>query len=158
MRQDQDLTACPLYSASPQAQWTQRNEGEVGAGRRTFLRLREGRGESHRLACTHETPTHTYTWHSCVHLTHAPHSHTPASFRPFCSQLDHCLQEASPCYKSLRFRGSVGPARVHLVGPGAFRALREALAASPSSPFPPEMPRVLRDSHLAQLLQRRVVS
>lgn len=73
-------------------------------------------------------------------------------------KLDRCLQEASPCYKALRFRGSVGPARVHLVGPGAFRALREALAASPSAPFPPEMPRVLRHRHLAQLLQRRVVS
>ncbi|KAM9597455.1 GH3 domain-containing protein isoform 1-T2 [Trichechus inunguis] len=73
-------------------------------------------------------------------------------------KLDHCLQEASPHYKSLRFRGSVGPARVHLVGHGAFRALRAALAASPSSPFPPEMPRVLRHRHLAQFLQRRVVS
>ncbi|XP_054449863.1 GH3 domain-containing protein [Pteronotus mesoamericanus] len=73
-------------------------------------------------------------------------------------KLDHCLQEASPCYKSLRFRGSVGPARVHLVGPEAFRELRAALAASPSSPFPPEMPRVLRHRPLAQLLQRRVLS
>ncbi|XP_066220245.1 GH3 domain-containing protein isoform X2 [Saccopteryx leptura] len=73
-------------------------------------------------------------------------------------KLDHCLQEASPCYKSLRFRGSVGPARVHLVGPGAFRELRAALAAYPSSPFPPEMPRVLRCRPLAQLLQRRVLS
>ncbi|XP_014689374.3 GH3 domain-containing protein [Equus asinus] len=73
-------------------------------------------------------------------------------------KLDRCLQEASPHYKSLRFRGSVGPARVHLVGQGAFRALRAALAACPSSPFPPEMPRVLRHRHLAQLLQKRVVS
>ncbi|XP_048222312.1 GH3 domain-containing protein isoform X1 [Perognathus longimembris pacificus] len=73
-------------------------------------------------------------------------------------KLDHCLQEASPYYKSLRFRGSVGPARVHLVGSGAFQALRAALASCPSSPFPPSMPRVLRHRHLAQLLQRRVVS
>nr|XP_027802986.1 GH3 domain-containing protein isoform X2 [Marmota flaviventris] len=73
-------------------------------------------------------------------------------------KLDHCLQEASPRYKSLRFRGSVGPARVHLVGKGAFRALRTKLAACPSSSFPPEMPRVLRHRHLAQFLQRRVVS
>nr|XP_004655426.2 GH3 domain-containing protein [Jaculus jaculus]XP_045013844.1 GH3 domain-containing protein [Jaculus jaculus] len=73
-------------------------------------------------------------------------------------KLDHCLQEISPHYKSLRFRGSVGSARVHLVRPGAFRVLREALAASPSSSFPPEMPRVLRHKHLAQLLQRRAVS
>ncbi|XP_006832719.1 PREDICTED: GH3 domain-containing protein isoform X2 [Chrysochloris asiatica] len=73
-------------------------------------------------------------------------------------KLDHCLQEASPYYKSLRFRGSVGPARVHLVGQGGFRELRAALAASPSFAFPPEMPRVLRHRHLAEFLQRRVVS
>ncbi|KAG8512865.1 GH3 domain-containing protein [Galemys pyrenaicus] len=73
-------------------------------------------------------------------------------------KLDRCLQEVSPHYKSLRFRGSVGPARVHLVEQGAFRALRGALAACPTCPFPPEMPRVLRHRHLAQFLQRRVVS
>lgn len=73
-------------------------------------------------------------------------------------KLDHCLQEVSPHYKSLRFRGSVGPARVHLVGRGAFRELRAALAACPSSRFPPEMPRVLRHRHLAEGLQRRVLS
>ncbi|XP_021537371.1 GH3 domain-containing protein [Neomonachus schauinslandi] len=73
-------------------------------------------------------------------------------------KLDHCLQEVSPRYKSSRFWGSVGPARVHLVGHGAFRELRAALAACPSAPFPPEMPRVLRHRHLAQCLQRRVLS
>ncbi|XP_041499922.1 GH3 domain-containing protein isoform X1 [Microtus oregoni] len=73
-------------------------------------------------------------------------------------KLDHCLQEVSPHYKSLRRRGSVGPVKVHLVGPGSFRVLREALAAYPSSSFPPEMPRVLRLSHLAQLLRKRVIS
>ncbi|XP_057572908.1 GH3 domain-containing protein isoform X2 [Hippopotamus amphibius kiboko] len=73
-------------------------------------------------------------------------------------KLDHCLQEASAHYKSLRFRGSVGPAQVHLVGPGAFRELRAALAACPSAPFPPEMPRVLRQRRLVQCLQRRVLS
>ncbi|KAM5273765.1 GH3 domain-containing protein [Ctenodactylus gundi] len=73
-------------------------------------------------------------------------------------KLDHCLQEASPRYKSLRFRGSVGPARVHMVGRGTFRTLRAALATCPSVSFPPEMARVLRHRHLAQLLQRRVVS
>ncbi|XP_035925081.1 GH3 domain-containing protein isoform X1 [Halichoerus grypus] len=73
-------------------------------------------------------------------------------------KLDHCLQEVSPRYKSSRFWGSVGPARVHLVGHGAFRELRAALAACPSAPFPPEMPRVLRHRHLAQGLQRRVLS
>lgn len=74
------------------------------------------------------------------------------------AKLDHCLQEVSPYYKSLRFRGSVGPAQVHLVGTGAFRALRAALRACPSLRAPPEMPRVLRHKHLAQFLHRRVVS
>ncbi|XP_062030915.1 GH3 domain-containing protein isoform X2 [Lepus europaeus] len=74
------------------------------------------------------------------------------------AKLDHCLQEVSPYYKSLRFRGSVGPAQVHLVGAGAFRALRAALRACPSLRAPPEMPRVLRHKHLAQFLHRRVVS
>ncbi|KAG5203158.1 hypothetical protein R6Z07F_010891 [Ovis aries] len=73
-------------------------------------------------------------------------------------KLDHCLQETSARYKHLRFRGSMGPAQVHLVGQGAFRELRAALAACPSAPFPPEMPRVLRHRSLAQCLQRRVVS
>lgn len=71
-------------------------------------------------------------------------------------KLDHCLQEASPRYKSLRFWGSMGPAKVHLVRPGSFRVLREALAACPSSSCP-EMPRVLRLRPLAQLLQKRVI-
>ncbi|XP_058140253.1 GH3 domain-containing protein isoform X2 [Dasypus novemcinctus] len=73
-------------------------------------------------------------------------------------KLDHCLQEASPHYKSLRFRGSVGPARVHLLGLGSFRALRAVLVATLAYPFPPEMPRVLRHRHLAQFLRGRVVS
>ncbi|XP_043860384.1 GH3 domain-containing protein [Dromiciops gliroides] len=77
-------------------------------------------------------------------------------------KLDHCLQEASPTYKSLRFRGSIGPAQVHLVGQGGFSALRDLLSSSPSltpfSSFPPEMPRVLRHKNLIQFLLRRVVS
>ncbi|KAM6175838.1 GH3 domain-containing protein [Erethizon dorsatum] len=73
-------------------------------------------------------------------------------------RLDLCLQDASPHYKSLRFRGSVGPTQVHLVAHGAFGALRAALAAWPSSSAPPTMPRVLRHRRLAQLLQSRVLS
>lgn len=104
------------------------------------------------------TPVHmnllpTYTWAQMP----APHPH-PSVTQVVLFQLDHCLQEASPHYKSLRFRGSVGPARVHLVDQGAFRALREALATCSLAPFPPEMPRVLRYRHLAQLLRKRVVS
>ncbi|XP_074117676.1 GH3 domain-containing protein isoform X3 [Sminthopsis crassicaudata] len=77
-------------------------------------------------------------------------------------KLDHCLQEASPTYKSLRFRGSIGPAQVHLVGQGGFSELRTLLSSSPSfmpfSSFPPEMPRILKHRDLVQFLLRRVVS
>ncbi|XP_051850402.1 GH3 domain-containing protein [Antechinus flavipes] len=77
-------------------------------------------------------------------------------------KLDHCLQEASPTYKSLRFRGSIGPAQVHLVGQGGFRELRTLLSSSPSfmpfSSFPPEMPRILKQRDLVQFLLRKVVS
>ncbi|XP_027726368.1 GH3 domain-containing protein [Vombatus ursinus] len=77
-------------------------------------------------------------------------------------KLDHCLQEASPTYKSLRFRGSIGPAQVHLVGQGGFSELRALLSSSPSlmpfSSFPPEMPRILRHKSLIQFLLKRVVS
>ncbi|EHB02814.1 GH3 domain-containing protein [Heterocephalus glaber] len=74
------------------------------------------------------------------------------------NKLDLCLQDASPHYKFLRFRGSVGPSHVHLVARGAFSALRAALAARLSSSAPPAMPRVLRHRQLAQLLQRRLLS
>ncbi|NXX20162.1 GHDC protein, partial [Podargus strigoides] len=67
-------------------------------------------------------------------------------------KLDHCLQEDFPIYKSFRFKGSIGPLRLHLVGPGAFARLREALG----SPVP--MPRVLREERLLQLIQSTVIS
>lgn len=73
-------------------------------------------------------------------------------------KLDLCLQDASPHYKSLRFRGSVGPAQVHLVAHGAFSALRAALAAGLSSSAPSAMPRVLKHRRLARLLQRKLLS
>ncbi|NXG66380.1 GHDC protein, partial [Hemiprocne comata] len=67
-------------------------------------------------------------------------------------KLDQCLQEDFPLYKSFRFKGSIGPLRLHLVGAGAFARLREALA----SPGP--MPRVLREKRLLQLVQSSVIS
>ncbi|XP_028930664.1 GH3 domain-containing protein [Ornithorhynchus anatinus] len=69
-------------------------------------------------------------------------------------KFDRCLQDESAAYKSLRFRGSVGPARVHLLGPGAFQQLRGAAPPAPS----PALPRVLRRLDQVQLLQSRVVS
>ncbi|NXV72110.1 GHDC protein, partial [Atlantisia rogersi] len=67
-------------------------------------------------------------------------------------KLDQCLQENFPIYKSFRFKGSIGPLRLHLVGAGAFAQLREALG----SPVP--MPRVLREERLLQLIQSAVIS
>ncbi|XP_019328440.1 PREDICTED: GH3 domain-containing protein [Aptenodytes forsteri] len=67
-------------------------------------------------------------------------------------KLDQCLQEDFPIYKSFRFKGSIGPLRLHLVGAGAFARLREALG----SPLP--MPRVLREERLLQLIQSTVIS
>lgn len=67
-------------------------------------------------------------------------------------QLDQCLQEDFPIYKSFRFKGSIGPLRLHLVGAGAFTRLREALGA------PRPMPRVLREERLLHLIQGNVIS
>ncbi|NXH12603.1 GHDC protein, partial [Bucco capensis] len=67
-------------------------------------------------------------------------------------KLDQCLQEDFPIYKSFRFKGSIGPLRLHLVGAGAFSRLREALG----SPCP--MPRVLREERLLHLIQSTVIS
>lgn len=161
MTQGWDGTACPFHSACPQVPWAQcreGDEGDEGAGQEN-LPGGSGRGGMRSSdTCIRMKRLPLSCGHHQAPLSHGPQSHAPASLRPFCSQLDHCLQEVSPCYKSLRFRGSVGPARVHLVGRGAFRELRAALAACPSSPFPPEMPRVLRHRHLAECLQRRVLS
>ncbi|NXC36807.1 GHDC protein, partial [Campylorhamphus procurvoides] len=67
-------------------------------------------------------------------------------------KLDQCLQEDFPVYKSFRFKGSIGPLHLHLVGSGAFARLREALG----SPMP--MPRVLREERLLRLIQGSVIS
>ncbi|XP_017602402.1 PREDICTED: GH3 domain-containing protein, partial [Corvus brachyrhynchos] len=67
-------------------------------------------------------------------------------------KLDQCLQEDFPVYKSFRFKGSIGPLRLHLVRPGTFTRLREALG----SPLP--MPRVLHEEQLLRLIQGSVVS
>ncbi|NWU67019.1 GHDC protein, partial [Pterocles burchelli] len=67
-------------------------------------------------------------------------------------KLDQCLQEDFPVYKSFRFKGSIGPLRLHLVGAGAFARLREALGP------PRPMPRVLREERLLRLIQGSVIS
>ncbi|KFO72140.1 GH3 domain-containing protein, partial [Cuculus canorus] len=65
-------------------------------------------------------------------------------------KLDQCLQEDFPTYKSFRFKGSIGPLRLHMVGARGFVRLREALG----SPLP--MPRVLREERLLQLIQSTI--
>ncbi|XP_061333551.1 GH3 domain-containing protein [Pezoporus flaviventris] len=67
-------------------------------------------------------------------------------------KLDQCLQEDFPIYKSFRFKGSIGPLRLHMVGAGAFARLREALG----KPVP--MPRVLREERLLQHIQSSIIS
>ncbi|XP_067168259.1 GH3 domain-containing protein [Apteryx mantelli] len=67
-------------------------------------------------------------------------------------KLDHCLQEDFPTYKSFRFKGSIGPLRLHLVAAGAFARLREAVGC------PRPMPRVLRERRLLSAIQSAVVS
>lgn len=76
----------------------------------------------------------------------------PAQAAALSLQLDQCLQEDFPVYKSFRFKGSIGPLRLHLVRPGTFTRLREALG----SPLP--MPRVLRKEQLLRLIQGSVIS
>ncbi|POI30047.1 hypothetical protein CIB84_006203 [Bambusicola thoracicus] len=67
-------------------------------------------------------------------------------------KLDHCLQEDFPIYKLFRFKGSIGPLRLHLVGAGAFTRLREAMGC------PVPMPRVLREERLLAVIQGTVIS
>lgn len=76
----------------------------------------------------------------------------PAQAAALSLQLDQCLQEDFPIYKSFRFKGSIGPLRLHLVRPRTFTRLREALGC------PVPMPRVLCDERLLQLIQGSVIS
>lgn len=76
----------------------------------------------------------------------------PAQAAALSLQLDQCLQEDFPIYKSFRFKGSIGPLRLHLVKPGTFTRLREALGS------PKPMPRVLHEEQLLRLVQGSVIS
>ncbi|KAG7492297.1 hypothetical protein MATL_G00012930 [Megalops atlanticus] len=74
-------------------------------------------------------------------------------------KLDHCLQEDSAVYKSFRFKGSIGPMRVQLVGGGAFQELRNHMMAfSNTSPNTFKMHRVLRRKEYADFLQGKIIS
>eukprot|EP00062_Callorhinchus_milii_P023115 gi/632981615/ref/XP_007907690.1/ PREDICTED: GH3 domain-containing protein [Callorhinchus milii] len=73
-------------------------------------------------------------------------------------KLDQCLQEDSAVYKSFRRKGSLGPARVHLVARGGFRDLRLFLmgrSGRACDPFATD--RLLRRGSLVDFLRRKVV-
>nr|XP_033774140.1 GH3 domain-containing protein isoform X2 [Geotrypetes seraphini]XP_033774141.1 GH3 domain-containing protein isoform X2 [Geotrypetes seraphini] len=69
-------------------------------------------------------------------------------------KLDQCLQEACPMYKSFRFKGSIGPVRVHLVQPQAFLQLHQYISTSGAS----QMFRILRRKEEVEFIQRKVIS
>ncbi|KAI1896471.1 hypothetical protein AGOR_G00095130 [Albula goreensis] len=74
-------------------------------------------------------------------------------------KLDHCLQEDSAVYKSFRFKGSIGPMRVQLVGGGTFQELRKHMMAfSHTSPNTFKMHRVLRRKEYADFLKGKIIS
>uniref|UniRef100_A0A8D0CGJ1 Inactive phospholipase C-like protein 2 n=1 Tax=Scleropages formosus TaxID=113540 RepID=A0A8D0CGJ1_SCLFO len=74
-------------------------------------------------------------------------------------KLDHCLQEDSAIYKSFRFKGSIGPMRVHLVARGAFLELHgNMMASSHTSPNTFKMHRVLRRKEWVDFLLGKIIS
>ncbi|KAG7267868.1 hypothetical protein CRUP_003448 [Coryphaenoides rupestris] len=74
-------------------------------------------------------------------------------------QLDHCLQQVSPIYKSFRTKGSIGAMRVQLVAAGAFAQLRTRMMdVSGTSPNTFKMQRVLRRKDDAHFLLGKTVS
>ncbi|XP_044152580.1 GH3 domain-containing protein [Bufo gargarizans] len=74
-------------------------------------------------------------------------------------KLDQTLQEHFPIYRSFRFKGSIGPVRVHLTSPALFLKLLE-LAAKLSS-FPLDCiqpPRSLKYREMAEMIWKQVLS
>lgn len=72
-------------------------------------------------------------------------------------KLDECLQKESGIYKSFRFKGSIGPVRVHLVGPGAFKELYSFIRAHGSlNQF--KIHRVLQRKEFWDFIYGKVVS
>ncbi|KAE8574692.1 hypothetical protein XENTR_v10003535 [Xenopus tropicalis] len=74
-------------------------------------------------------------------------------------KLDQVLQEHFPLYKSFRFKGSIGPVRVHLTSPKSFYNLLElssSLSGAPLHTIQP--PRTLRYRELAESIRKQVLS
>ncbi|XP_063315034.1 GH3 domain-containing protein [Pelobates fuscus] len=74
-------------------------------------------------------------------------------------KLDQALQDHFPIYKSFRFKGSIGPVRVHLVSNQSFfklLVLAASLSGAPLDHIQP--PRTLKYRNLAESMQKQVLS
>ncbi|XP_071967809.1 GH3 domain-containing protein isoform X1 [Engystomops pustulosus] len=74
-------------------------------------------------------------------------------------KLDQTLQEHFPIYKSFRFKGSIGPVRLHLTSPKSF--LRLLNLASDLSALPLDCiqpPRTLKHREMAEMIWKQVLS
>merc|ERR1711871_303818 len=84
-------------------------------------------------------------------------SHENSSHQ-FSEVLDQRLQSTHPVFRSFRAKGAIGPPEVRLVTPGSFKDMRRLLVSQEGmSPNQLKMPRVLRSSRLASVLQDRVI-
>lgn len=74
-------------------------------------------------------------------------------------KLDQTLQEHFPIYKSFRFKGSIGPVRVHLTSPKSFLALLELAAKLSGFPLDcTQPPRTLKYREMAEMIWKQVLS
>ncbi|XP_053555033.1 GH3 domain-containing protein [Bombina bombina] len=74
-------------------------------------------------------------------------------------KLDQALQEHFPVYKSFRFKGSIGPVRVHLVHPQSFFSLQCLASSISGAPLDCMQPsRTLRYRELAESIRKQVFS
>ncbi|KAM5135636.1 GH3 domain-containing protein isoform 1-T2 [Mantella aurantiaca] len=74
-------------------------------------------------------------------------------------KLDQTLQEHFPIYKSFRFKGSIGPVRVHLTSPKSFLKLLELVANLSAVPLDcVQFSRTLKSRDLAECIWKQVLS
>ncbi|XP_056405268.1 GH3 domain-containing protein [Hyla sarda] len=74
-------------------------------------------------------------------------------------KLDQTLQEHFPVYKSFRFKGSIGPVRVHLTSPKSFLCLLEMAAKLSNLPLDcVQPPRTLKNREMAEMIWKQVLS
>ncbi|KAM4691295.1 GH3 domain-containing protein [Rhinophrynus dorsalis] len=74
-------------------------------------------------------------------------------------KLDQVLQEKFPLYKSFRFKGSIGPVRVHLASPTSFFSLMELASSLSGAPLDcTQPPRTLKYRELAESIRKSVLS